>query len=120
MWKFTAPAVLALILGIGATEAATGAVVQHLPNGTVVTTVAHSRQSRRVTVQRRYYYNSPRYVVRRRSHKKALGIVGGGAAGGALIGGIAGGPAGAGVGALVGGGGSFVYERLTHKKVRQY
>jgi len=57
-----------------------------------------------------------RRVVKRRSKKKSVAIVGGSALGGAAIGGLAGGKKGAAIGALAGGGAGYVYDRKSQKK----
>lgn len=73
-----------------------------------------------VDVARRRRYRRYRYgrtvVVRRRSRKKSVAIVGGSAATGAAIGALAGGGKGAAIGALAGGAGGYAYDRATHKK----
>ncbi len=65
-------------------------------------------------------YSAPvrREYVTNRKFSHSAAIVGGSAAAGAAIGALAGGGKGAAIGALAGGGGGFVYDRLTHKKVR--
>jgi len=70
-------------------------------------------RSRPVMVERQA---APRRVVRKRSLKKEILIVGGGAAAGAAIGGIAGGGKGAGIGALSGGIAGLVYDLATRRK----
>jgi hypothetical protein len=68
------------------------------------------------SADREYVNHRRRVIVKKRPLKHSLEIIGGSAAGGALIGGLAGGGKGAGIGALVGGGGGFLYDRLTRKK----
>jgi hypothetical protein len=76
---------------------------------------AYHRKHRRAA-KRSYSSKHPGYVVRGRSTKKSLAIVGGSAAGGAAIGALAGGGKGAAMGAAAGGAGGFAYDRATHKK----
>jgi hypothetical protein len=61
----------------------------------------------------------PRYYVHERSKKHSAMIIGGSAVGGAGIGALVGGKKGALIGGLVGGAGGTVYDRTTHKKVKQ-
>ena len=61
----------------------------------------------------------PRYYVHRRSKKHSAEIIGGSAIGGAGIGALVGGKKGALIGGLVGGAGGTIYDRATHKKVKQ-
>jgi uncharacterized protein YcfJ len=71
----------------------------------------------RWTVRRTHYTRRrPVYVVKRRSRKKSLAIVGGSAAGGAAIGALAGGGKGAAIGAIAGGAGGYAYDRATRDK----
>jgi outer membrane lipoprotein SlyB len=79
-------------------------------NQAAIVQVSHHRH-------RRHYRHSRHVVVKKRSTKKSLAIVGGSAAGGAAIGALAGGGKGAAIGALAGGASGFVYDRATHKKV---
>lgn len=95
----------------------TSAVYESGSNGAVFTEAAYHRRYRRSYARRAY---GPRYVVHRRSGRKSAAIIGGSAAGGAAIGALAGGGKGAAIGALVGGGSGLIYDRATHKKVRQY
>jgi hypothetical protein len=62
---------------------------------------------------------APRYYVHKRSKKHSAMIIGGSAAGGAGIGALVGGKKGALIGGLIGGAGGTVYDRKTHKKVKQ-
>ncbi len=61
----------------------------------------------------------PRYYVHKRSKKHSAMIIGGSALGGAGVGALVGGKKGALIGGLVGGAGGTVYDRATHKKVKQ-
>ena len=63
--------------------------------------------------------SAPRYYVHKRSKKHSAMIIGGSAAGGAGIGALVGGKKGALIGGLIGGAGGTVYDRKTHKKVKQ-
>lgn len=70
-----------------------------------------------VTSPNHYYVPvAAKRVVKRRSTKKSVAIVGGSALGGAAIGGLAAGKKGAAIGALAGGGGGYVYDRKSQKK----
>jgi outer membrane lipoprotein SlyB len=101
--SFLASLVLASTLTIGAAPAEPQQVRYAAADG--------STRARYETVVQR------RYVVKRRSKKKSVAIVGGSALGGAAIGGLAGGKKGAAIGAIAGGGAGFIYDRKTHKKV---
>jgi len=60
----------------------------------------------------------PRVVVKKRSTKKSVAIIGGSTVGGAVVGGLIGGKKGAIVGGVVGGTAGTVYDRKTRKKKR--
>ena len=79
----------------------------------VATRVAPRRAHATVSYRKARHHQ---VIMRKRSLKHSLAIVGGSAAGGAILGAVAGGGKGAGIGALVGGAGGFIYDRLTHKK----
>lgn len=72
-------------------------------------------QSRR-RVYRRRPVGTRHYIVKKRSKKKSVAIVGGSAATGAAIGALAGGGKGAAIGAIAGGAGGLIYDRNTNKK----
>jgi hypothetical protein len=60
----------------------------------------------------------PRVVVKKRSTKKSVAIIGGSTVGGAVVGGLIGGKKGAVIGGVVGGTAGTVYDRKTRKKKR--
>jgi len=60
----------------------------------------------------------PRVVVKKRSTKKSVAIIGGSTVGGAVVGGLIGGKKGAIIGGVVGGTAGTVYDRKTRKKRR--
>jgi hypothetical protein len=59
-----------------------------------------------------------RVVVKKRSTKKSVAIIGGSTVGGAVVGGLIGGKKGAIIGGVAGGTGGTVYDRKTRKKKR--
>jgi hypothetical protein len=59
-----------------------------------------------------------RVVVKKRSTKKSVAIIGGSTVGGAVVGGLIGGKKGAVIGGVVGGTAGTVYDRKTRKKKR--
>lgn len=60
----------------------------------------------------------PRTVVKKRSTKKSVAIIGGSTVGGAVVGGLIGGKKGAIIGGVGGGTAGTVYDRKTRKKRR--
>jgi outer membrane lipoprotein SlyB len=58
----------------------------------------------------------PRVVVKKRSTKKSVAIIGGSTVGGAVVGGLIGGKKGAVIGGVVAGTAGTVYDRKTRKK----
>lgn len=60
----------------------------------------------------------PRVVVKKRSTKKSVAIIGGSTVGGAVVGGLIGGKKGAIIGGVVAGTAGTVYDRKTRKKKR--
>jgi hypothetical protein len=89
--------------------------------GTVAVPVAAAPVRERVVYRDRVVTRTvrPRYYVHRRSKKHSAEIIGGSAIGGAGIGALVGGKKGALIGGLVGGAGGTIYDRATHKKVKQ-
>lgn len=74
--------------------------------------------TRTVYRDRVVYRTAPReVVVKKRSTKKSVAIIGGSTVGGAVVGGLLGGKKGAVIGGVVGGAGGTVYDRKTRKKV---
>ena len=87
-------------------------------------TVAAAPVRERVVYRDRVVYRTsaaarPRYYVHKRSKKHSAMIIGGSAVGGAGVGALVGGKKGALIGGLIGGAGGTVYDRKTHKKVKQ-
>jgi hypothetical protein len=90
--------------------------------GTVAVPVAAAPVRERVVYRDRVVTRNaarPRYYVHKRSKKHSAMIIGGSAVGGAGIGALVGGKKGALIGGLVGGAGGTIYDRTTHKKVKQ-
>ena len=88
------------------------------------TPVAAAPVRERVVYRDRVVYRTsaaarPRYYVHERSKKHSAMIIGGSAVGGAGVGALVGGKKGALIGGLIGGAGGTVYDRKTHKKVKQ-
>ena len=86
--------------------------------------VAAAPVGERVVYRDRVVYRTsaaarPRYYVHKRSKKHSAMIIGGSAVGGAGVGALVGGKKGALIGGLIGGAGGTVYDRKTHKKVKQ-
>ena len=88
------------------------------PAGTAAVPVAAAPVRERV-VYRTRAAAAPRYYVHKRSKKHSAMIIGGSAVGGAGVGALIGGKKGALIGGLIGGAGGTVYDRKTHKKVKQ-
>jgi hypothetical protein len=94
------------------------------PAGAVAVPVAAAPARERVVYRDRVVYRTsaaarPRYYVHKRSKKHSAMIIGGSTVGGAGIGALVGGKKGALIGGLIGGAGGTVYDRKTHKQVKQ-
>jgi len=86
----------------------------------VVAPVTETAPPKVVVRERVVYRAAParRVVVKKRSTRKSVAIIGGSTVGGAVVGGLIGGKKGAVIGGVAGGTAGTVYDRKTRKKKR--